>query len=71
MEIEHNVAYDEGYYLYKVRIYGVSKYFIRIAAESLEKVLEIAKEYADGSQIISIIDKNKNIIIQKGYGKIK
>jgi hypothetical protein len=72
MEIEYNVAFNEGYYLYKARMSCLNrKYTIRIAAESFEKALKMANEYANGDLIVSIINTNKNIIIQRGVSEIK
>lgn len=72
MEIEYNVTYDEGYCLYKARISGLNHdYTIRIAAESLEKALEMANEYAVVDSVVLIINTNKKIIIQRGVNEIK
>jgi hypothetical protein len=72
MEIIQNESYNEGYSVYKAKISCLDReYAIRIAAESFEKALEMANEYANGDLIVSVINTNKNIIIQKGFNEIK
>ena len=61
-------TYDFDFYLYKVKVSAseTPKYLtLWIAAESFEKALEIANEWADGDMIVSIEDKNKEILVQK------